>query len=308
VKISVPDFLLNVTPLPPPLKKGGKAGLSFIDATLKKFAGVIKTTYEQWDASSRHGFLQMLDARVKVLFLLYFIIIVSIKNSIFPESGIFLFIFIIAIASRLNIIAYLKRVLLLGFIFGFLIALPSSLNIISNGKIILPLIHFAESHDFWIYHIPSQIGLTMEGLQVTATLTLRVINSVALSLLVLNTTRFADVIKAFKVFRVPDAFLLIITLSYQYIFIFAKTVEEIYLSMKSRLITQIGSNEARQIISGRITFIFRKTRIQCEEVYRAMTCRGFTDKIRLYHFRSLNVIDYASGFFFLSTGLFFLWI
>ncbi len=308
MKNSVPAFLLNEPPVPIPLKKGGRAKLPFIDATLRNFAGVIRTSYIQWETASRHGFLQRLDPRLKIIFLIYFIIIASLKVSLLPELVLLMFVIALAVASRLDMAGYLKKVLFFGFFFGFLIALPSSVNLITDGRIVVPLIQLSGPYDFWIYHIPSLIGLTMEGLNHTGILTLRVMNSVALSLLVLYTTRFSEAIKALRVFRVPSTFLLIITLSYKYIFIFAKTVEEIYLSMKSRLTGHINNTDAQQLISGRIAFMFRKTQIQCDEVYKAMLSRGFTDTVRLYHFRSMAAADWTAAACFLAMGIIFLWM
>lgn len=282
--------------------------MSFIDSSISHLGKVIKTGYIQWELASKDGFFQRLDARIKVFFLVFFIIIVSLKKEIVPEVIIALFVFGLTAISRLNLFYFYKKVIPLGFIFGFLISLPSAFNVITKGEIILPVIHLWKSYDFWIYHVPETIGITREGISGVAMLTLRVLNSVALSFLILYTTPFSEIIRALKVFRVPDAVLMIIGLTYKYIFIFAKTVEDMYLAKKSRTAVKINNRDARNWTAGRIAFMFRKTQQRCEDVFKAMLGRGFSDTIKLYDFRKLDGMDWIAGFFLFFAGMIFLWI
>ncbi|MDA8215251.1 MAG: cobalt ECF transporter T component CbiQ [Nitrospiraceae bacterium] len=282
--------------------------MSFIDNGISHLGKVIRTGYIQWELASKDGFFQRLDARIKVLFLVFFIIIVSLKREIVPEIGIAFFIFVLAVLSRLNLFSFYKKVLSLGFIFGFLIALPAAFNVITKGEIILPLLHLSKSYDFRIYHVPQTIGITREGISGVIMLTLRVVNSISLSFLILYTTSFSDIIRAFRILKVPDAVLMIITLTYKYIFIFAKTVEDMHLAKKSRMTGGISNTEARRWIAGRIAFMFKKTQQRCEEVFKAMLGRGFSDTIKLYGFRKMNNLDRAAGFSLFFVGVLFLCI
>jgi len=137
-------------------------------------------------------------------------------------------------------------------------------------------------------------------------LTMRVINSLSVSFLVLYTTPFPEIVRALKVLKVPDTFLIIITLCYKYIFLFSKTVEDMYLAKKGRMIREDSNKKAREWIADRLAFIFRKTQLRCEEVFRAMVGRGFSDTIKLYGFRKMKPADWASGAFLFSMGLLFL--
>ncbi len=269
---------------------------------------LIKTGYVQWEFSSQKGLFQKLDGRVKVLFLLFFIIIVSLKRELTSEIYIGILVFVLALLSRLSITTLYKRILFLGILFGFLIALPSAFNVITRGEIIVPIAKLSRPHHFWIYQIPAEIGITREGIYGVATLTLRVINSLSLSFLVLYTTSFAEIIRAFKILRVPDSFLLIIALTYKYIFIFSKTVEDMFLAKKSRMIREARETREREWIAGRLAFLFKKTRLRCEEVFNAMMARGFSDTVRLYGFRKMRAADWLAGVFLFSIGLLFLLI
>ncbi|MEJ2689921.1 MAG: energy-coupling factor transporter transmembrane component T, partial [Deltaproteobacteria bacterium] len=163
-------------------------------------------------------------------------------------------------------------------------------------------------YEFWIYHIPRDIGLTREGLQGVALLTSRVFNSISLSMLVLYTTPFTEIVRALKVLKVPDTFLMVIILAYKYIFIFAKTVEDMHLAKKSRMVGAAGDDEARRWIAGRIGLIFTKTQIKCEELYKAMLSRGFSGEVRLHGFKGAARSDYTAGLALLAAGIFLLWV
>lgn len=276
--------------------------ISFVDKGLGYIAGVIREGYVQWDLASANGFLQKFDARAKVFLLLFFIGIISFKHTIRGEIVIGALVFALTAVSRINVWDFYRRVLFFGFVFGFLIALPSSLNTVTRGEMVFRLIDLPRAYSFWGYHVPRQIGVTRQGMFGVMMLTLRVVNSVSLSLLVISTTPFHEAVKALKMFRVPDLFLMIVTLTYKYIFIFAKTVEEMYLAKKSRLAGRTNASEGRVWVAGRMAFIFRKTQLRCEEVFKAMLARGFSDNIRFYGDRVFRAGDWVFTVFVLSAG------
>ncbi|HOT46122.1 MAG TPA: cobalt ECF transporter T component CbiQ [Spirochaetota bacterium] len=276
--------------------------MTFIDKSIASIADIIKSSYVYWETAGKNGLFQKLDPRVKVVFMIYFIVIVSLLRSVYAELAISAFIFILIAFSRLNIFYMYKRIIGFAFFFGFLVALPSAFNVITRGEIILPVATLERSYQFWIYHIPKEIGITREGAFGVAMLTLRVTNSIGISLLIIHTTPFFEIIRALKVFRIPDTFLMIIILTYKYIFIFSKTVEDMYLAMKSRLVGSIDSGTIRELIAGRIFFIFKKSQMRYEETYRAMVSRGFTGDIEFYSFRVFSARDVIAGFLLAAAG------
>src|SRR5208283_2056506 len=252
----IPSFLLE-SPAGMNRSDNSSLGMSFMDKGLGYIARLIKDGYDRWELASQKGFLQKFDPRVKVFFLIFFIVLISSKKTIFAEGAIGALIIVLVALSRLNVINFYKRVFFFGFVFGFLIALPSSLSIITRGDIVMHIFELPKPIDFWSYHIPRQIGITRQGLAGVIMLTLRVSNSVALSLLIISTTPFHEVVRALKMLRVPDEFLMIFTLTYKYIFIYAATVHKLYLARKSRLAVPAGGAEGRAWAAGRMAFIFR---------------------------------------------------
>lgn len=282
--------------------------MTFIDKTIRSIAGIIKSSYVYWDMAEKDGLFQKLDPRLKVIFMIYFIVIVSLLRSLYAELAISAFVFILIALSRLNIFYMYKRIIGFAFFFGFLIALPSAFNVITRGEIILPVATLSKAYRFWIYYIPKEIGVTAEGAFGVAMLTLRVANSIGISLLVVHTTPFFEIIRALKVFRVPDTFLMIILLTYKYIFIFSKTVEDMYQAMKNRLAGAADSAAVRELIAGRIFYLFKKSQMRYEETYRAMVSRGFAGDIELYSFRTFTARDAAAGVLLAAAGAVILWM
>lgn len=301
----IPSFLLRKSRLDMTGATGEVSRVSFIDHGIERGAAFIRTTYGQWETAGRDGLFQGIDARVKVLFLFFFIVIISMKKTLMPEAAMGGFIFILAVLSRLNLVSFYRRVFFFGFIFGFLMALPSCLNIITKGEIVIPLAHFSKTYRFWIYEVPEIIGITRQGLEGVGLLTLRVINSLSLSFLVIHTTPFPSIIKALKSLHVPDPFLLIITLSYKYIFIFANIIEDIFLARKSRIV-DVDASETRNWVAGRMAFLFRKTRSRCEEVFNAMLARGFSGDVALYTHGPIRAKNIIAGVLLFSAGLIFI--
>ncbi len=313
MNLGIPDFLLgsgaeeNRGPARQ-AKPGHHVRADFLDKGLRHIASVLRTTIIQWETSRENGFFQALDARVKVLFAVLLVIEISLRRSIPAMLGILAFCLLCASLSRVGMLMYSRRLALLALFFGFLPAVPSVLNVLVDGTIVYPLLKLHAAHAFWIYHVPQTIGITREGLLGTARLTLRVADSLAVSMLVLYTTPFHEIIRALKVLRVPDTFLMVITLAYKYIFIFAQTVEEMHLAKKSRLAGGEGGAAARRWVAGRLGLIFKKTQLRCEEIYKAMLARGFSGEIRLAGPPRMRRFDYACGAALCGAALAFLYI
>ena len=79
-----------------------------------------------------------------------------------------------------------------------------------------------------------------------------------------------------------------------------------YLAKRARMLREDDNKKAREWTAGRLALIFRKTQLRCEEVFRAMVGRGFSDTIKLYGFGKMHATDWASGAILFSVGLLFL--
>jgi cobalt ECF transporter T component CbiQ len=252
--------------------------------------------------------LQAIDARVKVLFLLLFVVVVSIRQSILPEAVIVIFLFCLAIASHLPLLNHYRRIVVLTFVFGFLLGLPSAFNVMTPGEVVLAIWSFDTAHTVGPWAVPTTIGLTDEGLRRVTMLSLRVMNSLSVTLLVFATTPFMEIIRALKILRVPDVFLLTITLAYKYIFLFTATVHDMHIAKMSRLTGPERDAVTRSWVAGRMAFLFRKSQRRCDEVFRAMVARGMTGAIQLHPMPTLKRTDRLAAAGMMLFAALFLWM
>jgi energy-coupling factor transporter transmembrane protein EcfT len=84
---------------------------------------------------------------------------------------------------------------------------------------------------------------------------------------------------------------MIIMLASKYILILSLSVEETYFAMKSRLLGHVRNKSIRELIAGRIHYIFRRSKQTYELTYMAMVSRGYTGKIALGHNRKVQFAD-----------------
>jgi cobalt/nickel transport system permease protein len=280
-----------------------RSALTFLDKTILNSANTVKSIYLQGENGAEEGLIQKINPYIKFISLIYMAVVISLVNAVTSQILITVFIFIGYIVARLRIFEVYKKIFFLAFIFGFLVVLPASLNVITPGKIVLNLISFEKPSQFLIYSIPENIGFTYNGMQVVALVFLRVLNSVSFALLIVYTTPFPSFIKSFRIIGVPDTFLMIITLAYKFIFILARTIEETYFALKSRLSGNIRMSTIRKLVNGRIFFIFKKSVIIYENTYFAMVSRGYNGKIRLHSRNRLKLSDFIALGIIISFGI-----
>lgn len=292
---SLPPFLTQEIPARAPSPSRKPVRTPVLEKGIHHLAVLIQDSYVQWESSRREGWLQSLDPRIKLIFMVVFLVVVSLNLRIMQQVRISLFLVLLVASSRLDLIHFSRRIGAIVLLFGVLIPLPSLLNLFGNGNVILPLIHLHHEYHFWQYHLPSLIGVTSEGIHGMAMLALRIANSAALSMLVLYTTSFPDLIKALRVFRVPESFVIVIALSYKYVFAFSRTVIDMHMAKKGRLLGVMDGRQTRYWAAGRIACLFQKSQLRCVEVYKAMVSRGFEHKITLQAFPPLNAHDCLLG-------------
>lgn len=307
MKDRIPSFLLS--PCDPTVPAGGnRFSRSILDRSLRHIGTVMRTTLIQWELSSRNGVLQGTDARVKLLGLLFLLVVASLKKELLPELYLAGLLCLLALLSRVKLAGFYRSICLLAFLFGFLVIAPAALNIFTAGTIIFPLVAFKKSYTIWTYTIPQTIGVTREGCAVVALITTRIINSLSICFLLLYTTPLTELIRALKVFRVPDTLLMVFILTYKYVVIFSMTLEDIYLAKKSRLVWLTERRRTGDWVAGRMAFFLRKTRLKCEEVFNAMISRGATKEIKLQNGPRVTARDLSMGLCLVGAALILLWI
>ncbi len=303
----VPKFLLSKAEPPAP-RAHSRIRRPFIDRALNRIGSVITVTFVQWELASKKGLLQSVDARVKVVCMLFLAVAATLKNDLAALFALGCFLVLLAALSRIALGFFLRRVCVLAVLFGVLVGLPAAFNLVTPGRVVLPIVAFDGPVRIGPFALPAAIGITAEGLTIVARLFLRVADCLCASFLLLYTTPLSQIIRSLKVFRVPDAVVLVLFLAYKYIFLFSKMLEDMYLAARSRLAGSFSMKEARDWSAGRGAVLFRKTQERCEDVFQAMTARGLNKGIVLADSCALKAADIGAGLGLAVAGGLLLWL
>jgi cobalt/nickel transport system permease protein len=151
------------------------------------------------------------------------------------------------------------------------------------GIVVIPAIFFVPGPRIFdlalgpIHLAPSYLGLSGAILFVA-----RVGVSVSLAILLVMTTPWADILKSLRTLRVPQVFVLILSMTYRYIFLFLHTANGVFLARKSRIVGATSGREQRRWITGTIGNLMSRAFKMSNDVYAAMLARGFTGELRTH--------------------------
>jgi cobalt/nickel transport system permease protein len=234
-----------------------------LEHTLGEITGTLERALFAEEISTRKGLFQSLDARVKVLSVLILLISVNLSRSLFVIGTLYLLVFILAWASAIPASFLVKRVWL---------ALP-----FFTGLIILPALFITPGPA--LLHLPLGLVITRTGVSTVLFLLLRVSTSVSLTLLLILTTPWNTVLSALSVLRVPDVFILILGMTYRYIYLLLHIANDMFLSRKSRVVGRLSTSENQRMLAAVSATLLSKSLNMSGEVYLAMQSRGFRGNV-----------------------------
>jgi cobalt/nickel transport system permease protein len=235
-----------------------------IEHTLHGIAETIERALFAEEISMRAGLLQSLDARVKLITTLALILAVGLSRSLGVLVGLYLLALVLAWRSAIPADFFIKRVwLVLPFFTGFIV-LPALF--ITPGPALV--------------HLPLGLVITSTGAQTVLFLLLRVSASVSFSLLLILTTPWNTVLSALSVLRIPDEIVLILGMTYRYIFVLLRSANDMFLSRQSRVVGRLSGGEERKIVAASMGTLLNRSINLSSEVYLAMVSRGFRGKVR----------------------------
>ncbi len=272
-----PNYKIKTTLIP---EKAKKFKLKFADKGLIKVSEILNTYFDNASYSNSNNYLNKVNIKIKLLFLIFILLLISFLNSIVYQLTItIILIFLSAILiiqnSNKNFTkSYIKKILYPTFFLGFLLSFPASFNFIINGEPIINLIHLNKEYKFWIYELPENIFISKEGLSVTILITLRVFNSICSSILIIQSEPIEKFIDSLKIIFIPSSVRFILLITQKYIISFSRSVLEYYFSLKSRLFTEPDKSILYKITGTKAFLLYRKTKSKFNNIALAMKSRG----------------------------------
>ena len=238
-----------------------KAGV--LEHTLNGITETLERSLFAEEISTRPGLLQSLDARVKVISVLALLLSVSLSHSMLAIGAVYVLTLALGLASAIPAGFMIKRVWL---------ALP-----FFTGMLVLPALFITPGPA--LLQLPLGVVVTTTGLNTALFLLLRVSTSVSLTLLLILTTPWNTVLSALSVLKVPDVFILILGMTYRYIYLLLRVVNDMFLSRKSRMVGRLSTSENQKMLAAVSATLLNKSLNLSSEVYLAMQSRGFRGSI-----------------------------
>jgi cobalt/nickel transport system permease protein len=215
-----------------------------------------------------------MDARVKVIFTLAFVLFLSLTPfGAWPAYILFLaFILSVTLFSRLGLGFVLKRALLA---LSFVLAAFPLIFIGPPPHVTLPVFQGI------------QVSYSPEGLGRFASIALKSWISVQAAILLAATTRFPDLLIALQQLRIPKLFVAIIGLMWRYLFVISEEVTRMIRARTSRSATMSGSHNGEggtvfwraRVAGGMAGSLFLRSLERSDRVYAAMLSRGYTGEL-----------------------------
>ncbi len=265
---------------------------NFIERTLTDISGAFERSFFAEKLAHRPGLLQMLDPRLKCLGVLAFLVSIGLSHSLAIIAAIYLFTLVLAVFSRLPLKSFILRVWLFMPFFTGLVALPALF--ITPGPALV--------------HLPLGLAVTVNGATTALFLLLRVGTSVSLTVLFILTTPWNSVLKALKVLYIPDVIVLLLGMTYRYIYLLLHIANNMFLSRKSRMVGKLSGAQERQVVGATAGVLLSRSLQMSSEVYLAMQSRGFYHAPRTMDPSHMKTIDWLAGLAILVAAAAAIWL
>ena len=244
------------------------------------------------EISTRPGLFQSLDARVKVISVFALLLSVSLSHNLWAIGAVYLLVLILGWVSAIPADYLIKRVW---------IALP-----FFTGMIVLPALFITPGPA--LVHLPLGLVITRTGVSTVLFLLFRVSTSVSLTLLLILTTPWNTVLSALSILRVPDVFILILGMTYRYIYLLLRVANDMFLSRKSRMVGRLSTSENQKMLAAISATLLSKSFNLSSEVYLAMQSRGFRGSIVTLKPFQMRSKDWIWLFIFLALTTFMIFL
>jgi cobalt ECF transporter T component CbiQ len=245
------------------------------------------------EVARRPGVLQGVDPRAKLIGVGCLVVAVSLAHQVPTLLGLYGLALLLAGLGRIEVGFFVRRVWLLLPFFTGIIALPAIFNVVTPGQ---PLITLLDH--------PVFLAITEQGVRTAVLLLLRVADSVSFAIILVLTTPWALLLRALRSLRVPQVFVVILGMTYRYIFLLLHVANDMFLARKSRLMGRLPEGEERRWLISTVGTLLGKSYDLSEHIYLAMISRGFRGEARVLEplrLRGWDVVWALGGFLIIAV-------
>lgn len=291
---ALPAWLLEKNASAPSVSR---TKVHFLRKTLRHISEIFENELFCEQYAGKPLFLQNIDARVKLLVLLSFLVL----SGFTANPAVLLLLAVVPLfyagLSGIPVRTFVRRIWLYLPLLIFILSLPGASSLFLKGK---PLFYLVQPGGFGL-----EEGLYFSAGGIIAALraALRTGISLSFGFLLLLTTRWSQITGALASLHVPGVFVNILNMAYRYIHAISAMAGDMMEARYLRTVGKLKASESRRYTGHNIAQLFLKSYFLSEEVYDAMCCRGFTGKaVGLYSFK----IRKSDWIFILSNLLIFM--
>ncbi len=245
------------------------------------------------DFARRDGFLQKLDPRMKLAILVGFIVVAVMVKSLAVLAVLFLLAVALALVSGIALARLVGQVWIGVLAFTGLIALPAIFLVPGDALFTLPLLGWP---------------VTLQGARSAAFLTGRAETTATFALLLILSTPWAHLLKALRAYHLPVVLVVILGMTYRYVFVLLTTAAQMFEARRSRMVGRLAAGDRRRLATATAGALIGKALDMSGEIHLAMISRGYRGEPRLIDDFRVSAIDWAAAFGFLVISSLALWM
>ena len=270
----------------------GKNSRRVVERSLASFVDALEHAFYAEESAKKNGLLQKLDPRIKIAAVFPLIVIAALARRLGVIVALFATAVVLALLSRVPLATLAKRVWLGVLIFTGFISFPALFLTPGVAIYTLPLLGWS---------------VTEQGLRAAMYLIMRAETAATFSVLLVLCTPWSFVLKALRVLRLPIVLVVILGMTYRYIFLFLRNAHDMFMSRKSRMVGRLDGGEQRRVATASAGVLMSKTIQLSGDVYLAMRSRGFQGEVYVLDEFQTHWFDWAMLAVFISIALLAFW-
>ncbi len=274
------------------MTRGRTKSRGAVERTLASFVDALEHAFYAEELAKKDGLLQKLDPRVKIVALLPLIVIGALARRLWVIAALFAIAVVLALLSKVPLRTLAKRIWLGVLAFTGLISFPALFLTPGQAIYSLPLLGWT---------------VTAQGLRAAMYLIMRAETAATFSVLLVLCTPWSHVLKALRVFRLPVVLVVVLGMTYRYVFLLLRNAHDMFESRKSRMVGHLDSREQRRAATASAGVLMTKTIQLSGDVYLAMRSRGFQGEVYVLDEFQTHWFDWAVLVVFITMALLAIW-
>ena len=271
---------------------GRKNSRGVVERSLASFVDALEHAFHAEELAEKNGFLQRIDPRIKIVAILPLIVIAALARRLWVIAVLFAVAIVVALLSRVPLATLTKRVWLGVLAFTGFISFPALFLVPGRVVYALPLLGWT---------------VTAQGLRAAIYLIMRAETAATFSVLLVLCTPWTKLLKALRVLQLPVVLVVILGMTYRYIFLLLRNAHDMFTSRKSRMVGRLDGPEQRRAATACAGVLMSKTLQLSADVYLAMRSRGFQGEVYVLDEFRTGWLDWAVLALFVAAAALAFW-